>query len=189
MDVARPDQTNRKRVRRAIYGGVGLTVAILITAGVARLQPAAPTVERSTVWIDGVKRGPMVREVRGLGALVSEDLRWIPAASSGRVERILLRPGTRVTAGSVILELSNPSLAQEAQDAALKLKAAEAGLASLRVQLEDDALQLRAAAAGIEADYKKAAMQAETNRELAARNLLSQFTLKQSELDAASLTQ
>jgi HlyD family secretion protein len=189
MDVARPDQTVRKRVRRVIYGGVGLTVAILITVGVARLQPAAPAVERATVWIDQVKRGPMVREVRGLGTLVSEDLRWIPASSSGRVERILLRPGTRVTAGTVILELSNPSLAQEAQDAALKLKAAEAGLASLRVQLDDDVLQQRATAASIEADYKKAAMLAETNRELAARNLLSQFTLKQSEVDAAALAQ
>ena len=189
MDVARPDQTRRKRVRRALYGGGGLTVAILITVGVARLQPAAPSVERATVWIDAVKRGPMVREVRGLGTLVSEDLRWIPAASSGRVERILLRPGTHVNADTVILELSNPSLAQEAQDAALKLKAAEAALASLRVQLDADVLQQRAMAASTAADYQKAAMQAETNRELAARNLLSQFTLKQSEVDATALAQ
>src|SRR4051812_31526717 len=110
MDISRPDQTRRKRVRRALYGVGGLTIAILITVGVARLQPAAPTVDRATVWIDAVKRGPMIREVRGLGTLVSEDLRWIPAVSAGRVERIVLRPGTRVTSDTVILELSNPTL-------------------------------------------------------------------------------
>jgi HlyD family secretion protein len=170
-----------------LYGGAGLTAALLITVGVARLQPAAPSVDRATVWIDTVKRGPMVRQVRGIGALVSEDLRWIPAATSGRVERILLRPGTPVRADTVILELSNPSLEQEANDASLKLKAAEAGLVSLRVQLEDDALQQRAVAATIEADYRKAALQADINRQLAAQNLVSAFTLKQSQLDADQL--
>jgi HlyD family secretion protein len=174
-------------MRRVLYGGAGLTVALLITVGVARLQPAAPSVDRATVWIDTVKRGPMVRQVRGLGTLVSEDLRWIPATTSGRVERILLRPGTPVKADTVILELSNPSLEQEANDAALKLKAAEAGLVSLRVQLEDDALQQRATAATIEADYRKAALQADINRQLAAQNLVSAFTLKQSQLDADQL--
>jgi HlyD family secretion protein len=188
MDIARPDQLRRKRVRRVLYGGAGLTAALLITVGVARLQPAAPSVDRATVWIDTVKRGPMVRQVRGLGTLVSEDLRWIPATTSGRVEGILLRPGTRVTADTIILDLSNPSLEQEANDASLKLKAAEASLVSLRVQLEDDALQQRAAAAIIEADYKKAALQADINRQLAEQNLVSAFTLKQSQMDADQLS-
>jgi HlyD family secretion protein len=113
MDIARPSQLRRKRVIRALYGVGGLTIALLITAGVARLQPAAPSVERATIWIDTVKRGPMVREVRGLGTLVSEDLRWIPATTSGRVERIVLRPGTSVKADTVLLELSNPSLSKK----------------------------------------------------------------------------
>jgi len=189
MDIARPSQVRRRRVKRALYAVTGLTAALVITAGVARLQPAAPSVERATVWIDTVKRGPMIREVRGLGTLVSEDLRWIPATTSGRVERVLLRPGTPVAAGTVILELSNPSLEREAQDAALKLKAAEAGLVSLRVQLDDDVLQQRAAAALIEADYTMAALQADVNRQLAAQKLVSQFALKQSELDAEQLRQ
>ena len=187
MDIARPSQIRRKRVKRALYGVGGLTAGLVITAGVARLQPAAPSVERATVWIDTVKRGPMVREVRGLGTLVSEDLRWIPATTSGRVERVLLRPGTSVKVDSVILELSNPSLEREAQDAVLKLNASEAGLVSLRVQLEDEVLQQRAAAAIIAADYKKAALQADINRQLAAQKLVSQFTLKQSELDTEQL--
>lgn len=187
MDIVRPDQLHRKRVRRVLYGGAGLTAALLITVGVARLQPAAPSVDRAAVWIDTVKRGPMVRQVRGLGALVSEDLRWIPATTSGRVERILLRPGTRVQADTIILELSNPSLEQEANDAALKLKASEAGLVSLRVQLEDDALQQRAAAAMVDADYRKAALQADINRQLAAQRLVSTFTLTQSQMDADQL--
>src|SRR5580658_3273472 len=124
MDIARPSNARRKRIRRAIYGTAGLTLVLLITLGVSRLKPAAPGVERATVWIDTVKRGPMLREVRGLGTLVPEDIRWIPAATLGRVERIILRPGTVVQADSVILDLSNPELDQELQDATLKLKGA-----------------------------------------------------------------
>ena len=156
-----------------LYGTAGLTVVLLITLGVSRLKPAAPGVERATVWIDTVKRGPMLREVRGLGTLVPEDIRWIPATTSGRVERILLRPGTVVSAGSVILELSNPQLEQELQDASLKLKGAEASLANLRVQLRNDALAQEAVTANIEADYKKAALQVEANEQLAKKGLVS----------------
>jgi HlyD family secretion protein len=158
-------------------------------AGIAvvRLQPAAPPVDRASVWIDVVKRGRMLRDVRGQGTLVSEDLRWIPATTTGRVERIVLRPGTPVGADSVILQLSNPSLDQELEDAQLKLKAAEASLTSLRVQLDDEELQQRATAATIEADYKKAAMQADVNEQLSALKLVSDLILKQSRLDAEQL--
>ena len=169
MDIARPSNLRQKRIRRAAYGVVALSFVGLITLGVSRLKPAAPGVERATVWIDTVKRGPMVRQVRGLGTLVPEDIRWIPATTVGRVERIVLRPGTVVAAGSVILELSNPQLEQELQDAALKLKAAEASLTNLRVQLQNDTLAQEAAAASIEADYKKAALQAEANEQLAGQ--------------------
>ena len=117
---------------------------------------AAPTVDAETLWPDTVKRGPMVRQVRGLGTLVPEDIRWIPATSQGRVERILLRPDVAVTPDRIILELSNPRPDQEAQDAELKVQSAEASLANLRVQVQNDLLQQKAAAAGIEADYNKA---------------------------------
>ena len=140
MDIARPSNARQKRIRRTLYGGAGLAAVLLITLGVSRLKPAAPSVDRATVWIDTVKRGPMLREVRGLGTLVPEDIRWIPATTVGRVERITLRPGTVVQAGSVILELTNPQLDQELQDAVLKLKGAEASLTNLRVQLRNDAL-------------------------------------------------
>jgi HlyD family secretion protein len=188
MDIARPDQTRRKRIRRTIYGGVGLTVILLITVGVSRLKPAAPGVERGTVWVDTVKRGSMLRDVRGQGTLVPEDIRWIPATTQGRVERIVLRPGTTVTPRSIILELSNPQLDQELQDALLKLKGAEASLTSLSVQVRNDALAQEAATAAISADSKKAAMQVEVNEQLSAKGLVPDLTLRQARLDAEQLT-
>ena len=187
MDIARPDQTRRKRIRRTVYGISALTVVLLITVGVSRLKPAAPGVERATVWIDLVKRGPMLRDVRGQGTLVPEDIRWIPATTEGRVERIVLRPGTTVTPGSVILELSNPQLDQELQDAVLKLKGAEASLTSLRVQVRNDTLAQEAATAAIAADSKKAAMQVEVDEQLSAKGLVPDLTLKQAKLDAEQL--
>src|SRR5215470_12965423 len=187
MDIARPDQTRRKRIRRTVYGISALTVVLLITVGVSRLKPAAPGVERATVWIDSVKRGPMLRDVRGQGTLVPEDIRWIPATTEGRVERIVLRPGTTVTPGSVILELSNPQLDQELQDAVLKLKGAEASLTSLRVQVRNDTLAQEAATAAIAADSKKAAMQVEVDEQLSAKGLVPDLTLKQAKLDAEQL--
>ena len=188
MDIARPSNLRQKRIRRAVYGGASLMVVLLITVGVSRLKPAAPGVERATVWIDTVKRGPMLRDERGIGTLVPEDIRWIPATTVGRVERITLRPGTTVTAGSIILELSNPQLEQELQDASLKLTAAEASLANLRVQLQNDSLAQEATTASIEADFKKAALQVEANDQLAAKGLVSEMTLKQARLDADQLS-
>ncbi len=187
MDVALPDRSKAKRRRRLAVGAVVLAVVSMAGIAVVRLKPAAPPVDRASVWVDTVKRGRMLRDVRGQGTLVSEDLRWIPATTTGRVERILLRPGTQVAADSVILQLSNPSLEQELEDARLKLKAAESGLTSLRVQLEDEELQQRASAATIEADYKKAAMQADVNEQLSAQRLVSDLVLKQSKLDAEQL--
>src|SRR5438045_2474394 len=141
MDIARPSNLRQKRMRRTIYGIIGLAIVGLITLGLSRLKPAAPTVERGTVWIDTVKRGPLLREVRGLGTLVPEDIRWIPATTQGRVERILLHPGTAVSADSMILELVNPQLDQELQDAELKVQAAEASFQNVRVQAQNDYLQ------------------------------------------------
>src|SRR5437868_10382415 len=108
MDVARPATVARQRRRRRIvYAALGLVAVALVTMGLSRLKPAAPGVERSTVWVDTVKRGPMLRQVRGLGTLIPVDIRWIPAATDGRVDRIVVLPGTKVKADTVLLELSN----------------------------------------------------------------------------------
>lgn len=187
MDIARPEFAGQRRTRRWIYASAAVVILLLLTVGISRLEPAAPSVERSTVWIDTVKRGVMVREVRGVGSLVPENVRWIPATTMGRVERILLRPGTVVTPTSIILELSNPVLELELQDAQLRLKAAEAGLAQLRVQLRNEYLQQRALTEAIGADREKAALQADVNAQLAAKDLVSASTVQQSKLDAQQL--
>src|SRR5213592_1168618 len=134
MDIARPSNARKKRIRNAIYIVVGLLAVVLVSVGLSRLKPAAPTVERAVVWPDTVKKGSIVIQVRGLGTLTPEDIRWIPATTQGRVEKIILRPGAQVKAGDVILELSNPTLEQQLMDASLKLQAAEAGLANIKVQ-------------------------------------------------------
>jgi HlyD family secretion protein len=187
MDIARPSNARKKRIRQIIYGGVLLLVIALVTVGLSRLKPAAPTVERAVVWPDSVKRGPMVRQVRGLGTLTPEDIRWIPATTQARVEKIVLRPGTPVKHDAVILELSNPQLDQQLQDAQLKLHSAEAALANIKVQLNNDLLAQQASGASIEADYNKAKMQAQMNEELAKDQLVSALVLKQSQVDAEQL--
>ena len=178
MDIARPSNAKKKRIKQAIYAGVGLLAVVLVSVGLSRLKPAAPTVERAVVWPAKVERGPMVRQVRGLGTLTPEDIRWIPATTQGRVERIILRPGTQVKSNDVILELTNPQLDQQLQDAQLKLGAAEAGLANIKVQLNNDLLAQRAASASIESDYNKAKMQAQMNEALAKDQLVSTLVLE-----------
>src|SRR4249919_2963299 len=121
MDIARPSNVKQKRMRQAIGATIVILVVGVVTVGLGRLKPAAPTVEAATLWPDTVKRGPMVRQVRGLGTLVPEDIRWIPATTQGRVERIVLRPGTAVTPDSIILELTNDQLETDVQDAQLKV--------------------------------------------------------------------
>jgi HlyD family secretion protein len=187
MDIARPSNLRRKRIRQIVYGMSALSALLLITLGLSRLKPAAPTVDRTSVWIDTVKRGPMVREVRGIGTLVPEDIRWLPATTEGRVEKIILRPGTPVKPDSVIVELTNPQLEQQLRDAELKLRSAEASFENLRVQVQDDLLQQKAVAAGISADYNKMKMQAQMNEELAKGGLVSPLQLRQTQVDAEQL--
>jgi HlyD family secretion protein len=187
MDIPKPSNVRRKPIRRATYGLIGMAAVAAITLGLSRLKPAPPSVDKATVWIDTVKRGPLLREVRGLGTLVPEDIRWIPATTQGRVERIVLHPGTRVKADSTILELVNPELDQELQDAQLKATAAEASLQNLRVQTANDFLQQKATAASVGAEYSKAKMQAEMNEALAVKQLVSALTLRQSKADAEQL--
>ena len=187
MDIARPSNARKRRIKQFAYAGIGLLAVGLITLGLSRLQPAAPGVEGATVWRDTVKRGPMLRQVRGLGTLVPEDIRWIPATTQGRVDKINLRPGTTVKAESVILELSNPQLEQELQDAELKVRAAEATLANLRVQVQNDQLQQRASAATIEAEFNKARTTRDMKEALAKDQLVSALDLKQAQVDAEQL--
>jgi HlyD family secretion protein len=187
LDVARPSNRRQKNRRRVLVGAFALITVAMTAVGVSRLKPAAPLVQRSAVMVDTVRRGPMVRDVRGVGTLVPEDIRWIPATREGRVERIVLRAGVPVTADSIVLELSNPQLEQEFEDASLRVKAAEAQLESLGVQLQNEFLAQRAAAANIGAEYAKAKMLAEMNDALAKKSLVSTLTLEQSKVDAEQL--
>ena len=187
MDIVRSRDVRREWLRRGAWTTGALLLAGAAGAGVLRLRPAVPTVDVATLWPDTVKRGAMVRQVRGIGTLVPEDIRWVSAASQGRVERILLRPGTSVQPDTVLIELSNPQLAQEAQEAGLRLQAAEAALASLRIQLRNDTLQQQAALASVDTDYKKARMVAEMNDALAARQLVSELVRRNAQMDAEQL--
>jgi len=126
MDVPRPFAARARRRRRIAYVVAGLVAVSGISMGISKLKPAVPSVERSGVWIDTVKRGPMVRQVRGLGTLAPEEIRWIPTMTDGRVERILVRPGAKVKADTVLVILSNPSVEQQAFDAEWKLRAEQA---------------------------------------------------------------
>ncbi|HET7440770.1 MAG TPA: efflux RND transporter periplasmic adaptor subunit [Terriglobales bacterium] len=178
MDIARPSAAKQRRNRRIIYGAAGIALVALVTMGLSKLKPAAPSVERSTVWIDTVKRGPMLRQVRGLGTLVPEDIKWIPAVTEGRVDRILALPGTSVKADTVLLELSNPQLQQEALDAEWKLKASEADYKNLEVQLASQVLAQKSEAAKSQSEYSQSKMQADTDTELQKLGVISENSLK-----------
>ena len=179
VDIARsPDVARKKKIRRILFGGAALVAIILITVAVSRLKPAAPSVDRSVVWIDTVKRGDMVRQVRGSGTLVPEDIRWIPATTQGRVERILLRPGAQVSPQTVILELSNPELQQAVKEAQLAFQSAQANFQNRKAELESQLLNQQSEVANIEALYKEAALTLEANEQLQKDGLVSEIVLK-----------
>lgn len=187
-DIAR-DPAFLKR-RRLLRIGAGVVAVILVTAvsiALARMEPAPPTVPADTLLRDTVKRGAIVRQVRGPGTLVPEDTRWIPATTDARVERILLQPGATVLAHSVILELSNPQVEQEALNARLQLHSAQAQLESLRVQFDNDLLTLESQIAALESEYEQARLDAETRDALAKQKLASEFERRQTQLRAESL--
>ncbi len=179
VDIARPESVKRKKkMRRVVYGAAALVGVAVITLAVSRLKPAAPSVERGTVWIDTVKRGPMVRQVRGSGTLIPEDIRWIPATTQGRVERILLRPGAEVKPDTVILEMSNPDLQQSVKDAQLAFQSAEAAFLNKKADLQSQYLSQQADAATIEANYSQAKLDLEANEQLQKDGLVSDLTVK-----------
>ncbi len=187
MDIPRPDRAKKKNQRRLVIGGLAGLALIVISIGVSQLRPAAPTVERSAVWIDTVKRGPMLRQVRGLGTLVPENIQWIAARTEGRVERIVARPGKIVGANDVLCVLANPELSQEMVEADLNAKSSDAKLASLRVQLEGQVLDRRAEHAKLDADLQQAKLQQSVNEQLSKNGLVAELELKLSRVRAADL--
>ena len=192
MDIQRPASVARqKKMRRIMFAVVGVLVIGVVSVVLARLKPAAPTVEQATVWVDTVKRGDMNRNVRGLGTLVPVDeaRRLIPAVTQGRVERILIRPGVEVTPETVILELSEPTVQQALADAEQQLRGAEADYTSLEARLESDRLTQRSSAAAIHADYRAAQLQKEVDENLAKDGLVSALQLKTSTVRAESLAE
>lgn len=180
VDIARsPSVVKKKKIKRAVMATSALVVIILITIGVSRLKPAAPSVDRAAVWVDTVKRGPMLRLVRGSGTLVPEDIRWINTTTQGRVERILLRPGANVKPDTVILELSNPTLKQAVLDAQLAHASAIANYANRKTELERALLDQQSQLANLETQYNNAKLNLEAQEELLKDGLVSELNVKQ----------
>jgi HlyD family secretion protein len=189
MDVKRdPKILRRKKIRNSIIIGILAIGAIAATVAVSRLKPAAPTVARSTVWTGVVKRGDFVREVRGAGTLVPEDIRWIPATTAGRIEEIVLRPGAIVKPGTLILRMSNPDLRQQANDAELGWKAAVAQLENLKAGMQTTLLQQQNAVADAKSALNVAQKDLDANLELQKQGIVSAFVAqqKQAAVDAAT---
>jgi HlyD family secretion protein len=185
--VDRPRTDRHLQRRKRLLIGVGIAVLLGgVSAVVARLQPAPPAVERNLVWIDTVKRGSMLRQVRGTGILRPEEIRWIAARTQGRVEKVLLRPGAAVKPDDLILVLNNPEVVQAAADADSQLEAAEAEMANLRVQLQSGVLAAESAAAGAKADDEQSRLRADVNDKLFKNNLVSELELKLSKVTAAN---
>jgi HlyD family secretion protein len=190
MDIARPEFKKQKQRRQLLWALTGLLLLAVVTAGVSRLKPAAPEVERSTVWTDTVKRGPMLRQVRGLGSLIpsQEFTRQIPAETEATVVRIRMLPGSQVKTDTILLEMSNPQVEQAAVDAHLQLKAAAAEYQSLWGKLESDLMNQKAGAATVNSDYSQAKLQAETDKALYDLGVISGLAYKSSKSKADELT-
>jgi HlyD family secretion protein len=178
MDVKRPARKNRKRVKLALYALACVMAVALITYGLSRLKPAAPSVARGTVWTGTVSRGQMLRQVRGLGTLLPEEIRQIAAPVEGRVEQRFVKPGDTVSAGTVLVELSNPTLRQQAVDVEYQIKTAVADLTNLRARLESERMSQQAATAQIQSEYNQAKIQLDTDEQLAREGLVPAITLR-----------
>ena len=188
MDIKRPGKSKlKKRIRAAILIVCGLAAVGGITFGLTKLRPAAPTLDRSTAVIDTVKRGQMVREVRGNGTLVPQLTRWVPAPADGRVEKILIQAGVEVRSDTVIVELSNPQMEQQAMDADYQLKAGQADEENLRVHLESDSMTQQSAIASINAEYSQAKLQLDTDEVLGKQGLVPDILLKVSRVHVQDL--
>jgi len=188
MDIKRsPKSKLKKRIRTGVFALVGVTAIGGITLGLTKLKVAAPTLDRSTAIIDTVKRGLMIRQVHGSGTLVAQEVRWIPAPADGRVEKILLQAGVEVTADTVIMELSNPQMEQQAMDTDFQLKEAIADEENLRVRLESENMAEQAAIASINAEFSQAKLQLDTDEALGKQGLVPDLTLRISRVHVQDL--
>jgi len=188
MDVARPQSVARnKKIKRAVVVVVILIAAAGLTLGLSRMKPAAPSVDRSTVWIDTVKRGEMLRNVHGIGTLVPEEVRWIPATSDGIIEQRKVRAGDTVAPNTIILIMSNPDVRQRFTDAELQLKQAEADLLSLRAVVKNEIINQQSQQANTEAEYNRAKLDFEANKELAKDGLIADLIVRKSQVTVEEL--
>ncbi len=187
MDIQRSDLKLKKQRKRILYGALITTGIVVVGILIARLEPAAPSVDRGTVWTDTVKRGQMLREVRGPGSLVPREIRWIAAETEARVERIVVRPGAVVEPDTVILELSNPVVQDHLAAAQSEFVAAEANYMARQTDLESQLLDQRARLAGFEAEYEGARLQADAERDLSEKGIISRIQYQRSQLSADSL--
>ncbi len=188
MDIKRPPKSKlKKKIRTAIFIVIGVAGIGGITYGLSKLKPAAPTLDRSTAVIETVKRGPFVRDVHGNGTLVPQVTRYVPAPADGRVETIQVQAGVEVEAGTVIVELSNPQMEQQAADAQFQVKAAEADEENLKVRLESDTMTQKSAIASINAEYSQAKLQLDADEVLAKQGLVADLVLKISRVQVQDL--
>lgn len=182
MDLQRdPAILRRKRRRQAILIAIAALVVVAMSVAVSRLEPAAPGIANAdtTLYFGTVKRGPIVRDIRGTGTLVPEEIRWIPANAAGRVERFVLQPGATVHPGTVLIELSNPDLVQSVKNAEMDWKTAMAQVANQRATMATARLQQEAAVVDNEGAYQIALTDLEAHEALAKKDLVSSFVLKQ----------
>ena len=187
MDIVRPEIKHKKKMRRIAYIVAAVVLIPLMTYALSRLKPAAPSVDSGTVWTGTVKRGPMLRDVRGLGTLVPETIRLIPAVTDGQVQTRYLLPGTPVKANTVIFDLVNPQLQQETLDAEYQLKGAQAAYEQTKAQLQNQLMDKRTAAASISSQYRTAEMVKQTKEELGANGLAPQLDVKTAQVQAEEL--
>src|SRR6516164_4110868 len=187
MDIPRKDASRKRLIRRIVMGVVVVSVVVGTSYALKRLKPAAPTVDGSVVWKDTVKRGPITLEVRGLGTLVPENTMIVPATTDGRVQRIIIRPGTEVRAESVIMILTSPELETSLLDAEFAVKAAEADYQNTKVTLDKTRLDMQSTFAQAEADANTAKLQADRDAALAKEGLFSEVDAKISAVKAQEL--
>lgn len=187
MDVVRPELKKQRQRRKAIVVAAVVTVLVGLSAWVMSLDPALPKVDRDAAWIGTVERGAFTREVRGPGSLVPKVIRWIPAASGGRVERIVAKPGVEVTPATVLVEMSNPELSQQMEEARWAAEAAAADRDSLAAELDRAFLEAQAGLAGLRSDAESARLQADAEKILSEQGVVSTIQYQQSELRATQL--
>ena len=187
MDIQRPSNARAKKIRRITYGTIALLLLGGVTYGLSKLRPAAPSVDKATIWPDEVKRGPMVRDVHGLGTLIPEDIRWVAAQTDAHVDKWVLRPPAVVKPGSIIMELSDPTVQKDAVDAEYQLKGAEADYQNLKVQVNSDLMSQKATEASVRSDYEQARIQHDTDAKLANEGLTSRLIEQQSKVKAEQL--